>query len=176
MDAAAEAPPPAKYSCDALDLLPFDLWAHALEQLEEKRDVVHAAACCRSLVPMAGVGNMLNWEVFNSWYLERFDNGVEECMLPICDGMGPEVLRAGVGVMLQDGTFDGAVLHGDYPIDGFAVYASRAHAMHVQGPATAGDVLSALMKQALGLSDERLFESFAKHFFPSEWVAKNVQH
>ncbi|KAG1671674.1 hypothetical protein FOA52_007465 [Chlamydomonas sp. UWO 241] len=51
MDAAVEAavPAPAGHPCDALDLLPPDLWAHALEQLEEKRDVVHAAACSRAL-------------------------------------------------------------------------------------------------------------------------------
>jgi hypothetical protein len=43
----AAAPAPAQTACGALDLLPPDLWTHALEQLDEKRDVVHAAACCR---------------------------------------------------------------------------------------------------------------------------------
>jgi hypothetical protein len=34
-------------ACDALELLPPDLWTCALENLDEKRDIVHAAACCR---------------------------------------------------------------------------------------------------------------------------------
>jgi hypothetical protein len=34
-------------ACDALELLPTDLWTYALENLDEKRDIVHAAACCR---------------------------------------------------------------------------------------------------------------------------------
>ncbi|KAG1662582.1 hypothetical protein FOA52_003961 [Chlamydomonas sp. UWO 241] len=224
MDAAA--PPPASTPpCDALELLPPDLWMHALEMLEEKRDVVHAAACCRSLRPMAGVGDMLNWELFNSWYEEEYkENKIPQGELPVCDGLGPEVLSACGRFMLQTG---GGSVFGNpgLPSKGMTLYFFRPHAFVIQGPATAGDVLSAMMKEfardlarntifeellgyiqykvdfvqgsegplkdpnglplrrvmvdndelggraaniikTLGLTDERLFESFAKNVFP----------
>ncbi|KAG1676140.1 hypothetical protein FOA52_004980 [Chlamydomonas sp. UWO 241] len=56
---------------------------------------------CMSLVPLSGVGTMLNWELFNSWYKQEYEaeGAVKEGVVPAC------------------------------------------------GPATADDVLSALMKQ-----------------------------
>ncbi|KAG1664611.1 hypothetical protein FOA52_004486 [Chlamydomonas sp. UWO 241] len=222
-------------ACDALEHLPPDLWAHALEQLDEKREVVHAVACCRSLLPLAGVGTMLNWELFNSWFQMDYRRYVDEGVVPASAGVGPEVLPAGARVTLQGGY---GASHGvgytvgnpDLPSGAHIVYCYRPHAVLVEGPATAGDVLRALMKQvarekarnmvllrlfeyvqyrvsfvddvdgevkgpggqaksrvmvddnesegpgaadlmeALGLVDEHLFASFAKHVLPTEWM------
>jgi hypothetical protein len=56
----------------------------------------------RSLVPMAGVGNMLNWELFNSWYEEEFlarGNKAVEGKLPACGGCARSlVMRARLSV------------------------------------------------------------------------------
>ncbi|KAG1662580.1 hypothetical protein FOA52_003959 [Chlamydomonas sp. UWO 241] len=165
MDAAAPPTHPTP-PCDALELLPPDLWMHALEQFEEKRDVVHAAACCRSLVPMAGVGNMLNWELFNSWYKEEYvarGKGVVEGELLACDGLGPEVLSARGRFMLQTG--GGCTLgNPGVPSGAQVLYFHHPHAFVIQGPATAGDMLSALMQQfARERARNTIFEQLLEH-------------
>jgi hypothetical protein len=46
----------------------------------------HASPMRRSLIPLAGAGTMLNWELFNSWYDNDFSRYVEEGDVPDCGG------------------------------------------------------------------------------------------
>ncbi|KAG1667787.1 hypothetical protein FOA52_010824 [Chlamydomonas sp. UWO 241] len=99
----------------------------------------------RSLLPLAGIGTMLNWELFNNWFQMDYRRYVDEGVVPACAGIGPEVLPARAGVTLQGGK---GTSHGDGYEVGNPHLPSGAH---IKGPATAGDVLRTLMEQGSGV-------------------------
>ncbi|KAG1678160.1 hypothetical protein FOA52_016097 [Chlamydomonas sp. UWO 241] len=110
-----------------------------------------------SALPPASMADTLDWKALNAWYVLKQKRGeipeqISEDFLrtgPKKGDMGPEVLPAGVSVLLQAGN---GLMHGvgctTTGTEGVSMrYSYRPHALQLQGPAKAGDVLKALSEQ-----------------------------
>ncbi|KAG1678150.1 hypothetical protein FOA52_016086 [Chlamydomonas sp. UWO 241] len=118
--------------------------------LNTRRDVVRAATCSKSLLPLASMADkLMDWEALNAWFELKQERGGPGNICEHCVGHGPRVaacwhVSAASGWQRPHARRCRLGLD----IEGVSMrFAYRPHALRIDGPAKARAVLKALSEQ-----------------------------